>query len=220
MRTSLQQLHSRLGTTTVYVTHDQVEAMTLGQRVAVMRDGVLQQVDAPQRLYERPTNVFVAAFIGSPSMNLLPGTIADDTLAIGSLTIPLDRDRRPSFAGPVTVGLRPEAFEDAAFAPSGLPQHAVRVEVEEELGSDTYVFFSLDVDPIVIEEAVSENKDEDTTTLTASDRSLFVARVNARSRAEVGDVLTLVIDPSQLYFFSPETGQSLLDGRLAAASAG
>src|SRR5215212_4408197 len=90
MRTSLQQLHSRLGTTTVYVTHDQVEAMTLGQRVAVMRDGVLQQVDAPQRLYERPANVFVAAFIGSPSMNLLRGTIADDGVAIGSVVIPLE----------------------------------------------------------------------------------------------------------------------------------
>jgi multiple sugar transport system ATP-binding protein len=220
MRTSLQQLHARLGTTTVYVTHDQVEAMTLGQRVAVMRDGVLQQVDAPQRLYDQPGNVFVAAFIGSPSMNLVQGTIADDSVSIGSLTIPLDRERRPSFAGRVIVGIRPEAFEDANFASGGLPQHDVQVDVVEDLGSDTYVFFPLDVEPIVIEEAVSENKDEDTTTLTASDRSLFVARVNARSRAQVGGTLRLAIDPSQFYFFSPETGQSLLDGRPAPASAG
>jgi multiple sugar transport system ATP-binding protein len=220
MRTSLQQLHARLETTTIYVTHDQVEAMTLGQRVAVMRDGLLQQVDAPQRLYEDPANIFVAAFIGSPSMNLLPGSIAGDTVSLGALTIPLDWERRPSFTGPVTVGLRPEAFEDAAFAQGGLPQLEVNVDVVEELGSDTYVFFSLDVDPIVIEGAMSDDKDDDSTTLTAGDRSLFVARVNARTNAKVGERLTLVVDPSQLYFFSPDSGESLLNGRVAAASAG
>jgi multiple sugar transport system ATP-binding protein len=220
MRTSLQQLHARLGTTTVYVTHDQVEAMTLGQRVAVMRDGFLQQVDAPQRLYESPANIFVAAFIGSPSMNLVPGTIGGDSVSIGSLTIPLGRERRPSFTGPATIGLRPEAFEDAAFATGGLPQLEVTVEVVEELGSDTFVFFSLDVEPIVIEEAMSDDKDDDATTLTAGDRALFVARVNARTNAKVGGPLTLAIDPSQLYFFSPDSGESLLDGRAATASAG
>src|SRR5918995_1760212 len=98
MRTSLQQLHARLGTTTVYVTHDQIEAMTLGQRVAVMRDGKLQQVAPPQKLYDDPTNVFVAAFIGSPAMNLVEGTIADDTVTMGSIKVPLDRTRRPAAA--------------------------------------------------------------------------------------------------------------------------
>jgi multiple sugar transport system ATP-binding protein len=222
MRTSLQQLHSRLRTTTVYVTHDQVEAMTLGQRVAVMRDGFLQQVDVPQRLYEDPANVFVAAFIGSPSMNLLPATIAGDTASVGSWTIPLDRDRRPADVrdGQVTAGLRPEAFEDAAFADGSLPSLDVRVEVVEELGSDTFVFFKLDVDPIVVEEAVSDNADEDATTLTAGDRGLVVARVNSRTKAKVGEEITLVVDPSRLYFFSPESGESLLRGRAAAASAG
>ena len=222
MRTSLQQLHSRLRTTTVYVTHDQVEAMTLGQRVAVMRDGFLQQVDVPQRLYEDPANVFVAAFIGSPSMNLLPATIAGDTASVGSWTIPLDRDRRPADVrdGQVTAGLRPEAFEDAAFADGSLPSLDVRVEVVEELGSDTFVFFKLDVDPIVVEEAVSDNADEDATTLTAGDRGLVVARVNSRTRAKVGEEITLVVDPSRLYFFSPESGESLLRGRVAATSAG
>jgi multiple sugar transport system ATP-binding protein len=222
MRTSLQQLHSRLRTTTVYVTHDQVEAMTLGQRVAVMRDGFLQQVDVPQRLYEDPANVFVAAFIGSPSMNLLPATIAGDTASVGSWTIPLDRNRRPADVrdGQVTAGLRPEAFEDAAFADGSLPSLDVRVEVVEELGSDTFVFFKLDVDPIVVEEAVSDNADEDATTLTAGDRGLVVARVNSRTKAKVGEEITLVVDPSRLYFFSPESGESLLRGRAAAASAG
>src|SRR3954451_12361204 len=95
MRTSLQQLHRRLGTTTVYVTHDQVEAMTLGERVAVMRDGKIQQVDVPQRLYEEPANLFVAAFIGSPSMNLAEATLNEDSVTVGNLTIPLARDRRP-----------------------------------------------------------------------------------------------------------------------------
>jgi ABC-type sugar transport system ATPase subunit len=107
------------------------------------RDGFLQQVDAPQRLYEKPTNLFVGAFIGSPSMNLVPGTVSDDTLAIGDLRITLDRDRRPPRDGQVVVGVRPEAFEDAAFADSGQPQTNVRVDVVEELGSDTYVFFAL-----------------------------------------------------------------------------
>src|SRR3954462_13930904 len=98
MRTSLQELHGRLGTTTVYVTHDQVEAMTLGQRVVVMRNGEVQQVDAPQRLYETPVNTFVAAFIGSPSMNLVEARIAGDTIDFGGFTIPLDREHRPRFA--------------------------------------------------------------------------------------------------------------------------
>src|SRR4051794_16358523 len=107
MRTSLQRLHAQLGTTTVYVTHDQVEAMTLGQRVAVMRDGIVQQVDAPQHLYEEPTNVFVAAFIGSPSMNLIEATLDDDSVVFGSYRIPLDRDRRPASAsgGRIVVGM-------------------------------------------------------------------------------------------------------------------
>src|SRR4051812_23485662 len=118
MRTSLQQLHSRLETTTVFVTHDQVEAMTLGQRVAVMRDGKLQQVDVPQTLYDAPVNTFVGVFIGSPSMNLVHATLAGDTVSLGGFSVPLDRERRPRFAedGRVIVGIRPEAFEDVEFA--------------------------------------------------------------------------------------------------------
>jgi multiple sugar transport system ATP-binding protein len=221
MRTSLQELHGRLGTTTVYVTHDQVEAMTLGQRVAVMQDGRVQQVDAPQRLYDEPTNLFVAAFIGSPAMNLVSAQIDDDTIVAGELRIPLDRDRRPRSAanGNVIVGIRPEAFEDAGFAASGLPQVDVTVKVLEELGSDDYVFFEVDADPVVVEAAAAADESEDTTLLTSRDRALFTARVDPRTAAEVGATIRLAIDPSRLYFFSAENGESLIGGTVAATAA-
>ena len=210
MRTSLQQLHSRLGTTTIYVTHDQVEAMTLGQRVAVMRDGRVQQVDVPQTLYEEPANLFVAAFIGSPSMNLAEARVEGDTLAVGSLRVPLDHERRPRTGdGPVVVGIRPEAFEDAAFAPAELPQLEVRVDVLEELGSDAFVFFETDAQPVVIEEAVTVGED-DATLLDVGERSLFAARVDPRTAARTGERLRLAVDPSRFHFFAPESGESLL----------
>jgi multiple sugar transport system ATP-binding protein len=215
MRTSLQQLHNRLGTTTVYVTHDQVEAMTLGQRVAVMRDGRIQQVDAPQKLYDEPANVFVAAFIGSPAMNLVEATIADDSVLIGSMKVPLDRARRPASApdGRVVVGIRPEAFEDAALASGDLPQLEVKVEVLEELGSDAYVFFGVEAEQVVVEDAMSDNSADETSLLaTERDRTLFSARVDARTKARVGENVRLAIDPTRLYFFSPGTGESLLVG--------
>src|SRR5881394_8329 len=120
MRASLAQLHTRLGTTTVYVTHDQTEAMTLGQRVAVLRDGRILQVDTPQRLYHEPRDVFVAAFIGTPAMNLVEATIDGDDALFGRFRIPLDPERRPALDHrKVTLGIRPEAFEAAASAPAG-----------------------------------------------------------------------------------------------------
>jgi multiple sugar transport system ATP-binding protein len=215
MRTSLQQLHTRLATTTVYVTHDQVEAMTLGQRVAVMQDGKIQQVDIPQHLYDEPANLFVAAFIGSPSMNLVQATVEGDTLSIGSLRIPLDRERRPAklVDGKVIVGIRPEAFEDAAYAEAGLPQFDINVEVVEELGSDAFLFFELDASPIVVEEALSdEGLEEGDTTLFAADRdrAMFGARVDPRTSARPGVEARIAVDPARLYFFSPETGVNLL----------
>jgi multiple sugar transport system ATP-binding protein len=220
MRTSLQQLHHRLGTTTVYVTHDQVEAMTLGQRVAVMRDGKLQQVDAPQRLYEQPANTFVAAFIGSPSMNLVEARLSGDTISFGGFTIPLDRERRPRFAddGRVIVGIRPEAFEDAQFASGGLPQIEVPVAVLEELGSDSHIFFPVEAEQVVIEDALADDPEDETSILAEEkDRALLVARVDARTQARVGGSIRLAVDPSRLYFFSPETGESLLNGAAHSA---
>src|SRR5581483_7420120 len=217
MRTSLQQLHSRIGTTTVYVTHDQVEAMTLGERVAVMRDGKLQQVDNPQRLYGEPANTFVAAFIGSPSMNLAEGLVEGDSVSVGSMRFPLDRDRMPSEGGRVVVGIRPEAFEDAEFAQGDLPTLDVQVEVLEELGSDAYAFFALDAEQVIIEDAMSDTGEDETSLLAdAKDRSLFVARVDPRTKARVGSRLKLAVDPSRIYFFSSHSGESLVNGARAA----
>jgi len=207
MRTSLQQLHSRLGVTTVYVTHDQVEAMTLGQRVAVMREGRVQQIDAPQRLYEHPANLFVAAFIGSPAMNLVRANVGD-RVAFGRYTLPLNGGGHPD--GDVIFGIRPEAFEDTAFAPADLPRIQVHVEVLEELGSDAYVFFEVDAQQVVVEDAISDEAEDVSGLLAAAQgRALFAARVDSRTKARVGHDLTLAVDPSRFYFFSPETGERL-----------
>src|SRR5919109_426972 len=145
VRASLAQLHARLGVTTVYVTHDQTEAMTLGQRVAVMRDGRILQADAPQTLYQEPVDLFVAAFIGTPAMNLVEARIDDNHAVFGQFRIPLDPRRRPPRGvREVVLGLRPESFEDAAFAPADLPRIEVEITVLEELGSDAHVFFHVD----------------------------------------------------------------------------
>jgi multiple sugar transport system ATP-binding protein len=212
MRTSLQHLHTELETTTVYVTHDQVEAMTLGDRVAVMRDGRVQQVDVPQRLYEDPANVFVAAFIGSPAMNMVEADVSEDGITFGHFRVPLDRERRPQSlnGGRAVVGIRPEAFEDAAFAPAGLPQIEVTVDVLEELGSDAFIFFAIDAEGIVVEDAISDRPEDEATLLAAErDRTLFAARVDPRTKAQVGETMRLAVDPSRLYFFS-QAGDNLL----------
>jgi len=221
MRTSLQQLHRRIGTTTVYVTHDQVEAMTLGDRVAVMRDGRVQQVDVPSRLYDEPANLFVAAFIGSPAMNLVEATVEGDTIRLGSMSLSLDPARRPA-PGRVIAGIRPEAFEDAAFAGDDkLPTLDVDVEVLESIGSDAYVFFRAEgAKAVVVEDARSDDR-EDSGSLLAEeeDTAMFSARVDPRTKAKVGERLTLTVDPSRLYFFSPETGESVVSSSAAAATA-
>jgi multiple sugar transport system ATP-binding protein len=213
MRASLAQLHQQLGTTTVYVTHDQVEAMTLGQRVAVMRDGRILQVDVPQRLYEQPKNLFVAGFIGSPAMNLVDARLDGDEVTFGEFRVPLDADRRPSSADGkrVVLGIRPESFEDAAFAAREIPTIDVGVVVLEELGSDAHVFFHVDA-PRLVPEAIEAEGEEDAS-LVDEDRALLNARVDPRTEARVGGSLRLALDPSRFHFFDPETGASLLDGR-------
>jgi multiple sugar transport system ATP-binding protein len=214
MRASLAQLHQQLGVTTVYVTHDQVEAMTLGQRVAVMRDGKVLQIDGPQRLYKEPRNLFVAGFIGSPSMNLLEAQIEEGQVVAGSLRIPLEPDREPArpSSGRTVVGIRPEAFEDAEFARRGLPTIDVDVAVLEELGSDAYVFFQTDAKRVAPEALALE---EDAV-LVPDVGALVSARVDPRTNAHVGDRLRLAVDPGRLHFFDGTTGASLLRGARAA----
>ncbi len=218
MRAQLAALHARLGTTTVYVTHDQTEAMTLGRRVAVMRDGRLQQVDAPQVLYRSPANLFVAALIGSPAMNLVEAALDEDAVVFGGHRIPLARDRRPATdAGRIVVGIRPEAFEDAAFASSDLPQLEVEVTVIEELGADLHALFTIDEPPVRTDD-VREAADDDDSLLVA-DRSLFTARVDLRSAARPGERLRLAVDPRQLHFFDPATGESVTAAPAPAVAA-
>src|SRR5207248_7178783 len=197
-------LHARLGTTTVYVTHDQVEAMTLGQRVAVMRDGRIQQVDSPQNLYRSPTKRCVAAFIGSPAMNLVEAVVDGDRVEFGSYRIPLGAPRRP---GRYVLGIRPEAFEDAAFADPALPTLEVDVHVVEELGSDAHVIFTVDAPPVDTEE-VRESREDDAALLLA-DRAVFTARANPGTSAQPGGPLRLAVDPAGFHFFDPETGANV-----------
>ncbi len=219
MRSELSRLHDRLGVTTIYVTHDQIEAMTLGQRVAVLRDGVIQQVDAPQALYAEPDNLFVAAFIGSPAMNLVEATVTDGHISFAGWELPLDPSRRPSRDGPVILGIRPESFEDAAQADGGLPAVDVDVAVLEELGSDSHVIFPIDAPRVEAEElrAAADNEED---ALLADDQSLWNARVSSKTEAEPGRRLRLAVDPAELYFFDPDTGASLTVGAPAAAAVG
>ena len=207
MRAQLGALHARLATTTIYVTHDQIEAMTLGQRVAVMRDGKIQQVDTPQTLYSQPANLYVAAFIGSPAMNLVEAEVIDGTLRFGGYEIPLPADAVPS-QGRVVAGLRPEAFEDSAFADPSLPQLDVQVEVVEELGADTNVIFGVDEPQVEVGEIREATGDDEAISTVAG--SLFTARVDPGTAARPGAPLRLAVDPSRFHYFDPVTGLRLV----------
>ena len=223
MRAELARVHERLSTTTVYVTHDQVEAMTLGQRVAVLRDGVLQQVDTPQRLYEHPENLFVAAFIGSPPMNLVEATVRGRTVAFGGLELPLapDTDLSKFVGSHVILGIRPSDLEDAAvWRNEELPTIDVRADVTEELGSEVNVIFTIDAPPVEAEElraAISDDAADEAIILADEEpRCVFVARVDARSRAKPGAAVSLSVDPSRFHFFDPATGRAIESRRAAA----
>ncbi len=208
MRGELARLHDRVGVTTVYVTHDQVEAMTLGQNVAVMRDGRIQQVAQPQALYREPVNLFVAAFIGSPSMNLVEAAVQDGSIQFAGLTLPAPapsatRGKR------MIVGIRPEHFEDTAFADPLLPRLEVEVAVLEELGSEAHVIFPIDAPRVETEETRDASEGEQETLLTDDRRARFTARVDARTAARRGGRLMLSVDPSRFHFFDPGTGERL-----------
>jgi multiple sugar transport system ATP-binding protein len=207
MRAELASLHARLGATTVYVTHDQVEAMTLGQRVAVMRDGRIQQVDTPKELYARPVNLFVASFIGSPAMNLVEARLDGAAIEFGGHRIPLPPEHLPeTTSGEIVLGIRPESFEDASFADGSLPRLDVDVAVVEDLGSDAHVVFRVDATPVYTEELRHDREEE---TLIAGDgAAVFTARVDAATAAQPGARLTLAVDPAEFHYFDRETGEN------------
>jgi multiple sugar transport system ATP-binding protein len=213
MRAELARLHERLGVTTVYVTHDQVEAMTLGQRVAVMRDGILQQLDTPQRLFHQPSNLFVAAFIGSPSMNLVEADVDGATLRFGSTALELPSSVAPVAGnGRVILGIRPTDFEHGDAADAHLPRVRVTPEVVEDLGSEQHVIFTIDAPPVAAESvlAAADVQDEDEGKLFADvERSSFTACLDARRRVVPGNELELAVDPARLHFFVPASGEAL-----------
>jgi multiple sugar transport system ATP-binding protein len=186
-RANIAALQARLGTTTIYVTHDQVEAMTMGHRVAVLKDGVLQQVDTPRALYDRPGNAFVAGFIGSPAMNLKTVPVADGAARLGPLAVPLPAAAAAAVGGlgQVTLGVRPEAFSVAGDGAAGMP---LRVDLAEELGADAYVYGTADLD---------------------SGEEQMVVRVDGRRVPHLGDTLQLAVDPNAVHVFHPETGDRL-----------
>jgi multiple sugar transport system ATP-binding protein len=200
MRAELAKLHQRLGVTTLYVTHDQVEAMTLGQRVAVLNHGIVQQVDAPDVLYNRPANTFVASFIGSPSMNFVRARSDGGTISFGGFNLPLPESvvgRLRRKEGDMLVGLRPEHFSDARGGDRGA-QLLATVEITEQLGSETLVYFRVDG---VDAESIGETE--------AELGGAFVARLDPRSHPSPGERLLVAVDIERAHFFDPVEGASL-----------
>ncbi len=219
MRSELARLHERLGVTTVYVTHDQVEAMTLGTRVAVMRDGKVQQVDTPQTLYREPENLFVAAFIGSPSMNLVEAELSDGAVSFAGMTIELGEERRPAerSSGTVILGVRPQDFAEASGADPRFATIEAEVAVVEELGSATHVLFPIEAPLVDVDAVRAANDDGERATLLATDRrALFTAEVAEGTAVRPGQTLRLALDPSRLHFFDPESGATLRSRQLAS----
>jgi multiple sugar transport system ATP-binding protein len=225
MRAEIARIQRDLQVTTIYVTHDQVEAMTLGDRVAVMRDGVLQQVDRPQGLYDRPANLFVAEFIGSPAMNLVGADIvrSDGEVAIqfGENRLRLDdqtltdRPALPSFEGKrIIVGIRPDDLEDASLV-TGAPddrRFSAVVDIREDMGSEVFVHFAVDAPPVRgedIKAAVGEDTIEVTEAQTRQKGTLFVARVSRETKAREEEQIELLVDTKRLHFFDTETGSGI-----------
>ena len=226
MRAEIRRIQTELGVTTIFVTHDQTEAMTMGDRVAVMRRGVLQQVEAPQVLYDRPANLFVAGFIGSPAMNLVEATIerADGGFVarFGSSTLRLDRgfvDRHPSLpryeGRRVVLGIRPESLEHEHAARGDAEGRRVlaRIELREALGAEALVHFSLDAPPLVTDdtrELVQAQEDaQEVEELIEQRVSTFVARIDPKVDEAIGEIVPLVVDTAELHAFDRDDGSAL-----------
>ena len=219
MRAELGQLHTQLQTTTLYVTHDQVEAMTMGDRVAVIRKGELQQIDTPREIYLNPRNIFVAGFIGSPSMNFVYANVGVNKNSIklnfGNDQIDYKGDKLEKLKTfenkEIVMGIRPEAFEDGNYANTSEYSESIKVSVSllEQLGSDSYIHFYKDIKPVQTEaiEEILADEGEDISVL--GDNTKFIARINPNSTVVEGEEIELKIDPSKLHFFDPETGDAL-----------
>ena len=219
MRAELGQLHTQLQTTTLYVTHDQVEAMTMGDRVAVIRKGELQQIDTPREIYLNPRNIFVAGFIGSPSMNFVYANIgvknSSIQLSFGNDQIDYNGEKLDELKAfenkEIVMGIRPEAFEDGNYANESEFSESIKVTVSllEQLGSDSYIHFYKDIKPVQTEaiEEILADDGEDISIL--GDNTKFIARINPNSTVAEGEEIELKIDPSKLHFFNPDTGDAI-----------
>ena len=212
MRAELARLHEQLKVTTVYVTHDQIEAMTLGHRVAVLRDGTLQQCDAPERLFDHPANLFVAAFIGSPPMNLVPAKAVEGGVRFAGVDVPVRREG-PALPEDVVLGVRPTDLSPVADGEdgSGRPRFTAELEVVERLGSESLVIFPVDAERLSGEAAAAadEATAEGDAALLVHERVRFRARIEGRRRLAVGETLELAIDPAAVHLFDPATGDAL-----------
>jgi multiple sugar transport system ATP-binding protein len=215
MRAELASIHRRTKTTSIYVTHDQVEAMTLGDRVAVLHNGRLQQVDTPKRLYDQPANVFVAAFMGSPSMNMVHASIEGSRVVFGDHSLPVPDNAPSHLSGEVVLGIRPSAFSESGD--TDLPSMEVEVALVEELGSEAHLLFNVRARGLTSDEALaasSEAGDAVGPSLLLADEgsTQFTAAVDSSTTATVGDRVKLTVDPHEFHFFDPATGRSLLAG--------
>jgi multiple sugar transport system ATP-binding protein len=218
MRTEVARIQSRLGTTMVYVTHDQTEAMTLGDRVAVMRSGVLQQVGPPSELYNRPANLFVAGFIGSPAMNFMPGELRDGTARtpLGEISLHEEaRARAGSASGSVIVGIRPESFEDASMVGDDVRSRGVtftvNIELVESLGAEEYAYFQVEGTDVQSDELSELAADSGAHEVPSSGEGQVVARLSGESSVKRGQETELWLDTTKLHFFDPENGRNLAD---------
>jgi len=227
MRTVVSRLQRRLGTTTVYVTHDQTEAMTLGDRVVIMRAGAIQQVGEPQELYDYPNNLFVAGFIGSPSMNFLVASVSDGKLRTALGDFPLGKRVRgalDSTAGDLIVGIRPEHFEDASLIEDSIRQRGVEFEAPadlvESMGSDKYVYFTVEGEKASAAELEELAADVGSSDLPASGSNL-VCRFSAESRVKEGDTARVWINLDKIHLFDPSTGRNITlhEGRASGVTA-
>jgi multiple sugar transport system ATP-binding protein len=236
MRDEISRIQRAIGVTTIYVTHDQVEAMTMGDLVAVLKKGVLQQVDGPQELYERPTNLFVGGFIGSPAMNLVEGTLETDDVGLfasfGGNRLRVDDGvlaERPALQASagrrVGIGIRPEDMEDPSFVSAAPDRHMqATVDRREPMGAEVYVHFTVNAPLVLTEdtrELAADTGDEALHRLeeqASRGTNRFVARMHPRTAVQEGDHIDVVVDTSRMHFFDPDTGAAIYGDRSSVTS--